>query len=67
MIFIKLILCKLGLHKWQYYQRKIHHNDNDYFRDTTHTIEQRKCIICERLEESVYGYTWRNIERRKLK
>jgi hypothetical protein len=54
----KLFLCRLGLHKWFYYKRKVNHNDSDYFKDTTHTVECRRCVKCERIEESVFGYTW---------
>ena len=58
----KLFLCRLGFHKWQYRKRKVHHNDSDFFKETTHMVEQRVCSKCERLEESVFGYTWQHVD-----
>jgi len=45
----KLFLCKLKFHKWMYYQRKVQHNDSDYLKDATHTIECRRYIKCEKI------------------
>lgn len=55
---LKLFLCKLGFHKWMYYQRPINYKDNEFVKDNTHTLEVRRCVKCEKIEESVFGYTW---------
>lgn len=60
----KLFLCKIGIHNWQYYQRPVNFLDDYYTKETTHSVEQRKCIHCERLEESIHGMNYHKIERR---
>ena len=54
----KLFLCKIGLHKWIYYKRRVTQKDKIYIRDITLVLECRRCSKCEKIEESVFGQTW---------
>lgn len=54
----KLFLCKLGFHNWMYYKREVNSRDSDFHKRNTRTLEVRRCIKCEKIQESVFGYTW---------
>lgn len=60
---LKLFLCKLGLHKWHYYKRAVTPKDSYYQKDNTNILECRRCIYCEKIQESVFGYTWEGRKR----
>jgi hypothetical protein len=55
----RLFLCKLGFHKWEYYKRPVNIKDSEEDRENTYAMECRRCAHCEKVEESVFGYTWK--------
>jgi hypothetical protein len=54
----KLFLCRLGFHKWLYYKREFNSKDSFYNEDFMQIMHCRRCVKCEKIEESHFGHTW---------
>jgi hypothetical protein len=59
----KLFLCKIGFHKWFYYKRSLCIEEQMDMDCITGIMECRRCMKCERIQESVFGHTWEGRHR----